>query len=340
MTGARRPRVHFLDDLRGLAILIVVANHVNDVVPLSSALGPIPDVLFRHINIVFIFVSGYLFQYLSGGFEYGSFLARKFRNVVTPYLIVSIPAVAIYLTGLKPVKDGIGDPSDPLLAVKLLLTGTHLGPLWFIPMIMSVFLISPLLIRLDRARAYLLILPALGLALAVGRPENNANPLQAAVFFLPVFLVGMMFARYREAVDPALRRDDVFAALLGAFIGFTIAVAYCGVPLATPLIDDAIYVSKFALVALCYAACMRWYAYLPRWTAPVGLASFGVFFLHGYFVAAAKMAVDHFKLAEAHPAHALVLYAMIYVAVLVASFQATNLVRLVAGARSRIVIGV
>lgn len=93
---------------------------------------------------IFLLISGFLFQFLLPKYEFSSFMKKKITNVILPYIIVSIPAILIYLLGYKTVHNWI-DISELLSNSKLYaifyfyLTGGHLGPLWFIPVLTLIF---------------------------------------------------------------------------------------------------------------------------------------------------------------------------------------------------------
>jgi surface polysaccharide O-acyltransferase-like enzyme len=111
--------------------------------------------LFKDGTAYFIFIAGFLFQYLSKKYAYGDYLKKKFNNVILPYLIISIPAIFYCISQGKVSNDvWFKDffPSWPLpyQVVALYSTGGHLYTLWFIPMIAIFYVISPLLIFVDK----------------------------------------------------------------------------------------------------------------------------------------------------------------------------------------------
>jgi surface polysaccharide O-acyltransferase-like enzyme len=85
---------------RSVAIIGIVAAH-----SLHNFTWAQGDLTFRVINslanessIWFFAIAGFLFLHLSKRFEYKSYLARKAKNVILPYLCVSIPALIGSLT--------------------------------------------------------------------------------------------------------------------------------------------------------------------------------------------------------------------------------------------------
>lgn len=105
-------------------------------------------------------------------YEVKKFYASKFKNVILPYLIISIPAISIYVLGLKKEHNWVDinelmKHSILYILIFFYATGANLGPLWFIPMLSLIFLRS-------------IPLKMLG--------ENRKNILYAAVFSIVVIL--------------------------------------------------------------------------------------------------------------------------------------------------------
>jgi probable poly-beta-1,6-N-acetyl-D-glucosamine export protein len=182
----RNGKLHFIQLLRSLAIVLVVACHCQD--PFDSA-DPVRsayvNLLTRHVNIFFILVSGFLFQYLIDRYSYGEYLKSKLLNVVTPYAVASIPAIFAFLSGLKSTEE-LGFPAGahgPLeIIVFVLLTGKALAPFWFVPMVCILFLLSPVWKRIDeRPELYWLIVPMLCVSAIAGRSFGDSNPLSSTL---------------------------------------------------------------------------------------------------------------------------------------------------------------
>src|SRR5699024_6316159 len=117
-------------------------------------------------------------------------------TVLLPYLLISIPAIAMAVfvqhradvwpwVYQLPVWQQIGF---------FVLTGKHLAPLWFIPMLALFIIGSPLLVAIDRHNLYPVLLPVtLAFAVLLGRDSVSgmANVFGKALFMLPAYLAGM-----------------------------------------------------------------------------------------------------------------------------------------------------
>lgn len=214
---------------RGIAVLLVVAYHCLTLfVWQGSALvhDAILD-LVANSTVLFVFVSGYLFQHLSQEFSYRRYLARKMEHVVAPYLIVAFPAVLYTAVLHDPITD------YPFLA------GTSLGyellyfyvsgntqinyPLWFIPVIGVFFLLSFAFHQMvRRPLLYTCLVVLLPVALLAHRPNfPNPNLFHSVLYFMPVYVLGMFASQYREQIDPWL--DRYLGLLTLAFVALLVA---------------------------------------------------------------------------------------------------------------------
>lgn len=328
-----KERLHYIQAMRAIAIVIVVVTHCTALLPMGDVVrSPGVHFFFRHINIVFIFVSGFLFQYLIASFHYSRYLKTKINNVILPYLIISIPALMIYMLGLKDASQAV--PAEvaehsTILLPYMIFTGTQLGPLWFIPMMALLYLISPLLHAIDsRPRTYFLIIPLLIVALLIGRSPDDSNPFQNAIFYLPVYMIGMAASHFRSGWLGALQKHWLVMMMLIFIPHF--------VPPTTPGWDGMIFLTKIIFCCGLVGMLSRFTSSVPKWIDAVGNASFGIYFLHGYPVAALTMiAVGRYT--QLTGFSGLMLYSA---AVLAISMTGVWIVKRITGRWSRRIIGV
>ncbi|MEI6128152.1 MAG: acyltransferase, partial [Pseudomonadota bacterium] len=209
--GRELPKGEFLSyihSFRGVAILAVVATHVTDLLtwnkdqPLTENLS---YSLFQNGTVLFLFIAGLLFQHLSGRFRYSKYILGKLRNVILPYIIISIPIIVYDYLRFA----GIFAPNyprrfeNPLLHVAWsYLSAAHLPiPFWFIPVIFILQVLAPALLAIDRRpRLYWIIPPLTVSAMFCHRPENLTHIWHAFTYFAPAYIAGMWFSRYRKSI--------------------------------------------------------------------------------------------------------------------------------------------
>ena len=90
----------YIHNFRGIAILFVVGGHIllswpENEHPLAK------DVLYsiwQNGTVLFVFIAGYLFQYLIGKYRTFDYWKKKLRYVILPYLLISGPAIIIRIS--------------------------------------------------------------------------------------------------------------------------------------------------------------------------------------------------------------------------------------------------
>ncbi len=281
---------------RSIAIIGIVVAH-----SLHNFTWSQDDLSFRMLNtlsnessIWFFAIAGYLFQHLSGTYRYRDYLIKKAKNVLLPYVIVSVPALiaslAYYDQDMVP---GFAQESILTKIFLLMVTGKHLAPLWFVPTICLIFLITPLLLHADKRRwPYLTLIILMPLSAWLGRDgvltlfglNGNWSAVSKAVYLLSSFVFGMMCSRYYTQMMALVARWK-WPLLTATLTAYTYAVAS-----STVLHAHGLYAFKMlCLPLLLYALQSRPAAMFDR-IAVLGHTSFGIFFLHCYFLAAFKFA--------------------------------------------------
>jgi probable poly-beta-1,6-N-acetyl-D-glucosamine export protein len=221
-------RLNSLHYFRGIAILFIVVGHCIGLsgYQMSSPLRKLFANLLYGGTALFVFISGFLFHHVYyKKFNYKDFLVKKVKHVVLPYLVFSVFLLLYYLTirhdGPFLTYFSSADNSAAIesfrLAALCLLTGATNFAYWYIPFIMVVFAASPLLIHYIRLslRAQIVIFCSLYLiALIVHRPVNNILVLQSVVYFLPVYLLGIIASIHKEDIYARLEGKELYLLLI------------------------------------------------------------------------------------------------------------------------------
>ena len=165
-----------------------------------------------------------------------------------------------------------------------LLSGKHMAPLWFIPMIVLVFVASPLFVFIDRRKLYWLAAPlALVFSSLVDKDflPGSFNLLGRAIYMLAPYIAGMAFAHYRLEVEAWSRKN-----LLLLFMGFSASCA-----LTYFNVHDFSVIENVLMAIILMALLKRWEVphKLSKHMARLAELSFAIFFLHGYVITAFKV---------------------------------------------------
>tara|TARA_R110002126_G_scaffold21614_3_gene77984 strand:+ start:852 stop:1820 length:969 start_codon:yes stop_codon:yes gene_type:complete len=147
------------------------------------------DSIFDGSTIYFVFISGFLFHRLNQKLNIKVFYKKKLANIVVPYVVIStIFFTALYFTGEMRLLSFNDLPY-------LLISGKVQFHLWYIPFIVLIFIISPVFLKIN-SKTYTYLLPLLLVIPMSGTRTGVDNTPWQFMFFVPIFLVGMISSMY------------------------------------------------------------------------------------------------------------------------------------------------
>lgn len=348
------PYIHFL---RGVAILYVVGVHARG---FASYWETSPEV-YHFMDIfsdpsegngttLFLFIGGFLFQHLTSQyFNFRKYLTQKFKVLIMPYLLISIPLIIIRLTiGFESpsLPEDFHDRSVVHKIGHFLLTGSHLPPFWFISTIILFYFTAPVLHALDNRRFYLYVFPVILLAcLFTYRPEHNANPFLSYLHFIPVYMLGMWASYFKNKIlsdDPKLLYALIFvylamsAAEIAGWITLPRSMSF------EDVLSGGILVFNFYLLKA-LVLCFLWLTFFYRLRhkafptlEQLGSYSFGLFFVHYFFISISRKI---FELSGIPFDFSVPTYLIYFLLILLASMGTVYLIKKVTGPYSRNIIG-
>lgn len=342
--------LRYIHLFRAIAIIFIVAGHTDTLFSweADTVAQRFAQTVFRNGSLMFVFIAGFLFQHLLPKYEIKKYYLSKLKNVISPYLIISIPAI---LRVIFVPYEHAGFPETFLAwnpinqALFLYLTGGHLMALWFIPMIAIFYLIAPLLVRLDRDGRIYWLLPALYvIALFMHRPAGLLDPVHSFLLYLPIYLLGMWSARNIKPILAFVHRWQwpmlagfIVIVLLEVFVLEANENVYAQNMFDRhPDVIDFITVQKTLLSFLLLYYLSRVQEIAPRFLDTVAEISFGIFFVHSYAILASQTVARRldWELSFNVPLY------FLYTAFVIALVSATILiVKRLTGPRSRFLVG-
>jgi peptidoglycan/LPS O-acetylase OafA/YrhL len=299
----RRDGKRFIGHLhafRGFAILNIVAAHAlsgqvwrvrNSEPSLGvSVLSAVGETLFHDSTLYFALISGLLFTLALQSRGWTPFFKSKLLNVVSPYIVLTM---LFTWYGLNmdyelagPFKGEITDYFATV--VGNLVSGGAIYQLWYIPVLIMLYLSTPLLVWLMAdARMRWLIWPIMLAPLIVPRATWPDFSWTTPVYFLGAYAVGMFVgARYETSLVIFFRYRNL---LLLAVILATPALiaAHLGeIDKLGPLSmrETLWYVQKLAFAAVVLVFLHAQEARLPQWINTLGTYAFPIYFLHAIFL--------------------------------------------------------
>lgn len=247
---------------------------------------------------LFVFISGFLFHHVFyPKFEYRKFIKKKFLNVYVPYLILSVLPVlqALIQKNIFPVY--YFGPEDTLIDQVIkpaILYYWHGGIMvyWYIPFIMTTFLISPIyinFIKLNNSKKIVIIAVLSILSIFMHRPLDNISILQSVIYFMPVYMFGILCSMNKEWIYKTFESKQVL--LLGIVVGLAILQAYSclssgnlhNVPYKYNGIDIA-YMQKLILCVFLMTFLHKFENYEFSTLKKIATSSFAIYFLHAWVI--------------------------------------------------------
>jgi surface polysaccharide O-acyltransferase-like enzyme len=291
-TAAPRGRIIAYDALRVFAIVSVVAIHTlmpyRATLPAHAAVRVFDDLLHYAVPL-FVFMSGALMwtrPWQGGPGAYREFLTRRFSAIALPYLAWAALYSAVFVMRA-------GDPSAALRQLPgLVLTGHVWYHLYFVPMLLTFYLLTPLASRIALRSPELLVLVAYGTRLLAGpaivglmRAAFGQLGWQYAthvVIHLPHMALGAWFALRLAAMPGGLRRAWPLLVAVGLAINAALSLdALSGM---MPLARNTVIAAGMAmLVAGIVLKAIALEPRYERWAHDLtraGSLAFGVYFVH------------------------------------------------------------
>lgn len=305
--STRREFLPYIHSLRGLAILLIVGIHCRTSFKWENGNA---ELFFESFldngTIIFVFISGFLFEHLfTRSFNFRIYLNKKLKYVIIPYLLVSILPIIdkLYfeetLRWLPPV---LSNQPDVIKSLYMLVTGKHFGPYWFIPMIVVFYVISPVLVWLNNPRFYRYIFPFIFIAgLFTYKFGYYSNTWDSFLYFFPIYLFGMFTSYYKDDII-AHRKWLIYPCgiiyVIVTVLELTNHLTIHKLTGFDPSIDQPNYIfnfTKFKVSLLCIALLLIFYnsRYQKMSVLKVlGDYSFGIYFIHLYFIVATQFVVN------------------------------------------------
>ncbi|WP_286267671.1 acyltransferase family protein [Thalassotalea atypica] len=289
--------LHHLHAFRGFAILNVVGAHAWSFMifwtgDLSSEgisrLFWLTETIFHGSTVYFALISGLLFSKILETRGWQAFFTSKFTNVVIPYIIISLFLTWHYWQYL--VQDPVLNISlkDYLIVVwSNLISGKASIHFWYIPVLMVMFLVTPLLAWIQKHSIIAMNLIAL-LPLVISRsPFPDFLKPQTFIFFIGAYVLGMVVGQHYEQFKlfvAKYQRWLLVLVLLTSFVLFSLYLYGYQAEGFYSVRQTLVYLQKTAICALALYWLSQREDKLPNWLLNLGSYAFAIFFLHVIFI--------------------------------------------------------
>ncbi len=283
MANDARPRLHFLDGLRGLACFYVLLFHagtqkVEEPGTYSAALRPLMSFLEqgKHSVVFFIVLSGFSLMLpvarsgtgaLNGGF--GGYIYRRARRILPPYYVALLVSILVIVAYNQLASRGGERISDAALSVGSIVSHVLLvhnlnfewvfrinGPMWSVATEWHIYFLFALMLLPLRRRLGMLATVAIAwvvFTVPVLLVDSAHNLYWASPWFVGSFAIGMYGADLAFTPDAKMAEGFVrvpwraFAVLTLVWVS---VVAYLAPNWHYAFVDFGISVFAFAWIGL------------------------------------------------------------------------------------------
>jgi len=296
---------------RAVTIVIIVAGHSYGIAGwnIETFWDRVLANLLSGGTSLFVFISGFLFHHVFfPRYDYVTFVKKKFKNVYVPYLFLSLIPVFISIFARMPYEEyyfGQNDTFYDQIIRPFFLYYWHGGVMayWYIPFIMATFLISPLFVWFIRQsinnKIIMIILLSI-ISIFMHRPVNNWSVIQSVVYFLPVYMFGILCSMERDWIHNNFAGKELllFFAVMFFAILQALVMETCGNLQKNPFEYNGVDISYFQKMFL----CVFFMVFLRRFEdkeykllKQLAASSFPIYFLHGWFIYLIWLASSHYE---------------------------------------------
>ena len=297
--------LNYMNFYRGWVIVLIVALHcAHRWLDHDSSYYLYVSAFLNHSTNLFLFISGFLFEFLlSKKYTYKTFMMKKVHRLLVPYLFWALP-ISIVLFVYKGF--------DWKFLAFTMLTGLrhYNGAHWYIPFILLIFAMSPIYVYLYKKKIlYPIVLPLfLIITICSDRQKQCVFYSELTIISLiSMFFLGMLLSHYRKEILLKYYKYDWVLFLLGFSVCFYQGYFHPKNPLR---LSDAfrefftngnVIINFYSVNKVFFSIAYLLFFYriglrFKRITILDKLAhySFGIYFVHFYFVYIYKWILDHY----------------------------------------------
>lgn len=288
------------DYFRAITIILIVMGHCYAIA--GWQIETFFDRTFANMvsggTSLFVFISGFLFYHVFyHRFEYKSFIKKKIKNVYSPYIFLSILPICYALYVKMPYKEYFFGPTDTFydqLVRPAFLYFWHGGVMvyWYIPFIMTIFLISPLFIffiRLDTQKQIRIVAILSIISAFVHRPVHNISIIQSVIYFTPVYMFGILCSMQKEYIYEKLKGKEYI--ICGVIVLLAMLQActtnVCGNIQKNIFEFNGVDIAYFQKLCMCLVFMVFLHRFEDKnikFLKQIAASSFSIYFLHGWFI--------------------------------------------------------
>lgn len=211
-------RIVAIDLAKGICIILVVVGHYF---PSDSPgwYGVLNDFIYTFHMPLFLFASGYIYMETKRDEQYGTFIIRKIKRLVIPYISLSLLIVTIKLLSQKVATVDAHVSWNSYL--EILYKPAAAAFFWFIWVLFIIFLIIPLFKTKTSRLLFFMASIVFELLYITLPPVFCLNELKQSLLF---FLLGVVIVDQERIREAALKTPAILG--YGLFLGLFLLSMY------------------------------------------------------------------------------------------------------------------
>jgi peptidoglycan/LPS O-acetylase OafA/YrhL len=267
-------------------MIIATQGNINDEL---RPLFAISETLFHNATIYFAVMSGLLFSLILKEYSWKKFYLGKVKNVLLPYIVFSV--MFAFLSGLLIVTPGTEPLTVNDVVNKLpmhIITGSSFAHMWYIPVLMVLFLLTPVFNVIVTNKKFLPVLIFILLApLFFSRSWPNFI-WENFVFFFGPYVFGMLVGNHYNQAHLLIGKYKgtlwFVACITSAILGYLYLIEFESI-LGIKLQESMGYIQKLSICFIVLNFMQRNENKSPQFLSQLGDYSFSIYFVHMFFVA-------------------------------------------------------
>jgi surface polysaccharide O-acyltransferase-like enzyme len=287
----------YLHSFRGLAILKIVLGHAVSaafigaytVFDVSNTMLMISEIFYHDSTLYFAIISGILFSKVLKRKGYFKFYKSKLKNILLPYLFFTIvlTIIKIKFSELSSFQEGVQFTISKIWMNFIF--GKANFALWYIPVLIFLYLVTPVLEFLQKRNkltkalfALIIILP-----LFISRVQNLTDynlSIETMIYFMGAYALGIYLGddlNKKLSIINTYKGVFVLIALMSTVILFYFYKNKIDIIGTVSLREMAFYIQKICFAFIIILMFKRLEKNQPKWLNPIARDSFSIYFIHG-----------------------------------------------------------
>jgi surface polysaccharide O-acyltransferase-like enzyme len=290
----------YLHSFRGFAIINIVLIHAVGAA-FYGAFGLydenhmiiiINEVLFHDSTLYFAIISGLLFSKILRPKGYLKFYKSKFNYIVLPYIFITL-IFTLFKMDFSNGGDFINLALNYFTSVFIdLVYGKANFVLWYIPVLMFLYVVTPLLDYLLKTNKYtkflfviLVIMPLF--VSRIQMANDYVLKLETLVYFMGAYAVGMYMGSHLDATLLWIKTNRIWLwvmILLSSSCLFYLYFQEIDKIGFMSLRESVFYIQKLCLTGISILFFKETKIKQPKWLHRIAGDSFSIYFMHGFLL--------------------------------------------------------